>query len=93
MQVKVSGDGYLVIPPAIPKEVGIQPGTVMDVFVKQGILQALVVSPRGATLSKSDTGRLARLKPHPDAVLGNADDLDKAIVWDEIMFPLPQGNG
>lgn len=82
MQVRVSDDGYLVIPLAIREELGIHPGTVLDVSTKQGILQILVVSPPVAPSSMPDTGRLARLKPHPDAVVGNADDLDKVIVWD-----------
>ncbi len=82
MQVKVSDDGYLIIPPAIREELGIHPGTVLDVSAKQGVLQALVVSPQVAASSMPDTGRLSRLKPHPDAVVGNADDLDQAIVWD-----------
>lgn len=87
MQVRVSEDGHLMIPPALRKELGIQPGTWLNVEAISGGLRAVVVLPpqkqQATTLSGQTHSRLATLKPHPDSVVDGDNGLDKAVAWDE----------
>lgn len=87
MQVRVTEEGHLVIPPAIREELGIRPGTWLDVAANRGILQASVItsSPKNqtATIANQAHSRLATLKPHPDSVSGTDEDLDQVVAWDK----------
>lgn len=86
MQVRVSEDGHLVIPMPIRQQLGIVPGTWLEIDVDHGILHASVIqqshSEQTATTIPTSS-RLAALKPHPDAVDGSDEDLVQVKVWDE----------
>lgn len=87
MQVRISNEGHLALPPSIQAQLGIQPGTWMEVEVCQGVLRASIVAPSPRNQETGEAvpprGRLASLKPHADAVSGSAEDLDQTKVWDE----------
>ena len=65
MQVRVTEEGHLVIPPAIREELGIRPGTLLDVAANRGILQASVItsSPKNQTATIAEIKRIAAWQP------------------------------
>lgn len=87
MQVRVSEHGQLIIPAPIREQLGIGPGTLLEVEVDHGSLRASVVSPgtddQSASEATPPVSRLALLKPHPEVMDGPDEDLDQVKVWDE----------
>jgi AbrB family looped-hinge helix DNA binding protein len=87
MQVRISEDGHLAIPAQIREQLGIEPGTWLEIEISHGTLQVSVVPSKQADQEMAQLpqphSRLATLKPHPEAVPGSDDDLDRVTAWDE----------
>ena len=87
MQVRVSNDGQFTIPAPIREQLGIQPGTWLDIRAIHGKLQASIIQPapehRQTNAPRESSSRLSAMNPHPDAVSGSDEDLDQAKTWDE----------